>query len=434
MKEEARVFAVLPDSIAMEADIEPGDIILSVNGHKIHDELDFRYYTAAEEFTVEVEKKNGDVEIIEIHNPDMEDMGIEFERALFSGAKYCSNKCIFCFIDQLPRGMRKSLYFKDDDSRLSFLTGNYVTLTNASDEDIEKIIRLRLDPINISVHTTNPKLRQMMLGNKKAGELLGHMQRLAKGGIHQNCQIVLVRGVNDKKELDYTLSDLAKLHPFVRSVSVVPVGITRYREGLYPLKPFDKEESIRVLEQVKNAQEQFLSQIGTRFVYAADEFYVKAGLDVPPWEEYEGFPQIENGVGMIRSFTDEFLDALDKNAPQKECRVTLVTGTAAEKMLCGLAEEARRRYPRVFIDVISVRNEFFGGEVSVCGLITGGDIVKGLKGNRPSGKVIIPDSMLRYGTDVFLDNMTVDGVSRMVGAKIVPALCEGHKLWEEIIS
>ncbi len=429
----AYVCSVLPGSIAEEADIQKGDIILEVNEKEIHDELDFRFYTASDLFSVTVQKQNGDTEIIEIENPDMEDMGIEFERALFSGAKSCSNRCIFCFIDQLPEGMRDTLYFKDDDSRLSFLTGNYITLTNASDDDIDKIIKMRLDPVNISVHTTNPALRRKMLGNKRAGELMGHMRRLALGGIHQNCQIVLVKGVNDGDELLRSVNDLAALHPYVTSLSVVPVGITRYRQGLYPLKPFSKEDSGEVLSIINEAQERLLKTIGTRFVYAADEFYVNAKREVPHSSDYEGFPQIENGVGLIRSLKDELLDAIAKKPPNGERNVTLVTGEAAYQTLCVLKNAAEDMYPQIKIDVVSVKNEFFGGHITVSGLLTGSDLVRALSGQKFHGKVMIPDVMLRHGTDIFLDDMTVGELSRIIGTQITVSPCTGGGLWNEII-
>ena len=428
----AQISGVVKDSIADELGLKAGDVIISINGKEIEDELELRFYEAAEFITLEVEI-DGEREIIDIENPDMESLGVEFESALFGNAKHCSNKCIFCFIDQMPPGMRETLYFKDDDSRLSFLTGNYVTLTNVRDEDIDKIIKMRMEPVNVSVHATNPELRVRLLKNPKAADLKRHMKRLADGRIHMNCQVVLMPEINDGAELDRTFSDLSELYPYVSSVCVVPVGITKYREGLCPLRNFTSDESRAVIEQIYSWQEKFLDKIGTRFVYAADEFYLSAGVDIPPEEEYEGYPQLDNGVGLIRGFRDEFMQALDK-APKGARKVDLVTGYAAYEELLSLSDKAMKRYGNVKITVHRIRNDFFGETITVAGLVTGGDIIKQLSGSKLTGTLIIPDCMLRSGTDVFLDDCTVGDIEKALGVKILVTTCDGQDLWERIIS
>lgn len=428
---KAVISDIVKGSIADELCLKKGDIVVSVNGNAICDELDFRFYTASEYIELEV-ITGGEREIIEIENPDYEDIGIEFESALFGNAKSCKNKCIFCFIDQLPRGMRKSLYFKDDDSRLSFLTGNYITLTNVTDEDIEKIIKMRFDPVNISVHTTNPELRVYMLKNPNAANILKYIKRLYDGKIHMNCQIVLVKGVNDKGELDNTISDLASFYPYITSVSVVPMGMTKFRDGLYQAEPFDKNESLEIINQVHLCQKKLLKEIGTRFIYAADEFYLKAEAEIPENEEYEGYYQIENGVGLIRSFRDEFIKSLSA-APEKECEATLITGEAAYGELVFLANYAMKMYNSVKIDVQKVRNDFFGQGVTVAGLVTAGDIINQMKDKPLFKKVLIPDVMLRAGEDVFLDDLHVTDVSRELGRPVFVTNCSGSDLWKKII-
>ncbi|HPP36851.1 MAG TPA: DUF512 domain-containing protein, partial [Clostridiales bacterium] len=320
MKKKIVITNVQPNSAATDAGIEPGDLLLSVNGQHITDIFDYRFLTADSNLLVEIEKKNGDIWEIEIEKDEYEDLGLEFEDPLISEAKHCANKCLFCFIDQLPKGMRETLYFKDDDSRLSFLNGNYVTLTNMKRNELERIVRYRMTPVNVSVHTTNPGLRVKMLGNRFAGDVLDKIRILTDGGINVNAQIVLCRGLNDGPELDRTLSELSALWPGMASISVVPVGLTKWREGLYPLEPFTAAEACEVLAQVGEWQKKFLDEFGTRLVYAADEFYIKAGAELPAYEEYEDFPQIENGVGMMKQFMYEFDDFLDTNGSMLDSR------------------------------------------------------------------------------------------------------------------
>lgn len=429
---KAVVYAVFPDSDAEAAGIVPGDIIEEINGHVPEDELDFRFYGCEDIVTLSVLKTDGTREIIEFEEPESPDLGIQFESALFGNAKSCTNNCIFCFIDQLPPGMRETLYFKDDDARLSFLTGNYITLTNVKDADIEKVIRMRLEPINISVHTTDPDLRCKMLKNRFAGTALRHIEKLYNGKLHMNGQIVLVPGVNDGEALDKTIQELAKYAPYMQSVSVVPVGITKYRDGLPSLSSFNTETAEKVLQQVTCWQEKLLSEIGTRFIYASDEFYLLSGREIPPAENYEGYAQIENGVGLLRSLEDEFRDALDMESKVKPRHVSVITGKAAYGLMKKLAQLAMDKHPALKIDVHCITNHFFGERITVAGLLTGQDIAAQLAG-LPLGEIaFIPSSMLRSGTDVFLDDMTVPQLSEKLQTPICAVECDGFDLWDKL--
>ena len=418
-------------SIADEIGLSPGDEILAINGSRIEDELDLRFLCTAEYLEIEA-VIGGEHEIIEIDNPEREDLGVAFESALFGNAKHCSNKCIFCFIDQLPPNMRKSLYFKDDDSRLSFLTGNYVTLTNAKESDIDKIIKMHMEPINVSVHTTNPSLRVFMLKNPKAAKITRQMKKLADGGIHMNCQIVLVRGINDGDELKKTVRDLSELHPYVTSVSAVPMGMTKFRKGLFEAKSYDKESSQQVISDIFSLQNEMLNKIGTRFIYIADEFFLMAEHPIPSDEEYEDYCQIENGVGLMRSFETEFCDAM-KHPPENDVSVDIITGLAAYDEIKRLAKKACLMYNNVRINVHGVRNDFFGEKITVAGLVTGGDIIKQLSGKTSGNKTIIPDVMLRSGTDIFLDDLTVSDIEHALNTKILVTDSSGAGLWDTII-
>jgi len=363
----SKIIYVEPDSLAEEAGIDAGDILLKVSGHEIHDILEYRYLMSEYEVTVTIEKKNGDIEEILIEN-DYEDIGIEFESGLMDNAKSCTNKCIFCFIDQLPEGMRETVYFKDDDTRLSFLQGNYVTLTNMSDEELDRMIAMRVSPINISVHTTNPELRVKMLNNRFAGRVYDIMKRFSENNIHMNCQIVLCPGINDGAELERTVFDIKKLYPYVDSLAIVPVGLTGHREGLCELKEFDKEGSKKVIERVTRWQEEFLREIGTRLVYLSDEFYINAGEELPEPEDYEGYPQIENGVGLIPSLKEEFFAALSMVKKKSKRHISVATGELAYDFIKGLCEKLEEK-TGITIDVYAIKNEFFGGGVNVSGLV-----------------------------------------------------------------
>ncbi len=429
---KAVVKAVFPDSDAAFLGIEPGDIIEKVNGKKPEDELDFRFYALDDAVTLSVLKTDGTREIITLEEPESPDLGIQFESALFGSAKRCANQCIFCFIDQLPPGMRDTLYFKDDDARLSFLTGNYITLTNLRDRDVDKIIRMHLSPINISVHTTDPDLRCKMLKNRHAGRALRHMERLYEAGILMNGQIVLVPGVNDGAALEKTISDLSRLSPHMQSVSVVPVGITKYRDGLPKLESFTKETASEVLSLVSRWQTRLLSEIGTRFIYAADEFYLLADVPVPPEEAYEGYAQIENGVGLLRSLEEEFCTALCEKPAFTPREVSIVTGKAAQKLMEKLALLCMEKCPGLSVKVHAVTNHFFGEKITVSGLITGQDILTELSGKDLGKAAYIPSSMLRHNTDTFLDDMTVSQISEALSTPFFAVEPDGAALWDAL--
>lgn len=430
---DRKIAYVEPESLAEQAGICPGDILVSVNGEQPQDILEYRYLCAEYEVTLEIEKPDGTHEIITIES-DYEDLGIEFCEGLIDTAQSCRNKCIFCFIDQLPRGMRETVYFKDDDARLSFLQGNYVTLTNMSDEDIDRLIRMRVSPINISVHTTNPELRKTMLNNRFAGNILERMKKFAAAELYMNCQIVLCPGFNDGAELDRTIIELAALLPYASSLSVVPVGLTRYREGLCQIKPFTRESSLAVIRQVEAHQNRIFAEHGTRFVYLSDEFYLNAGLDVPDSDSYEGFPQIENGVGLIASMREEFNDGITRIPKRSFCRrIAIATGELAAEFIRSLAKRVEAAADGVSVTVYAVKNDFFGGGVNVAGLVCACDIIKTLDDEPDYDEILIPDSMLRDGEDVFLDNMTLDALCRRLNAKITPVPNDGYVFIESII-
>ncbi len=432
-KADTKIKYIEPYSAAEEAGLEAGDILVSINGHDFHDILEYRYLTAEYEVTLEVIKKDGITEIITIEN-DYEDLGIEFSEGLIDAAQSCCNKCIFCFIDQLPKGMRETVYFKDDDTRLSFLQGNYVTLTNMSDDEIDRLIKMRVSPINISVHATEPKLRSTMLNNRFAGKCYEIMQRFAENGIYMNCQIVLCPGINDGENLRKTLYDLGVLYPYVNSISVVPVGLTRYRDGLYPLKSFTKESSAEAVKFTEDIQNKFLEQYGTRLVYLSDEFYIAADMPIPDSECYEGFPQLENGVGLIASMREEFNSAIKllKSKP-RSIHVSIATGEISYAFISGLAEKIEHKCEGIEIDVYAIKNNFFGGGVSVSGLVCGCDIIEQLEGKITTNKLLIPHSMLRDDDNIFLDDTTVRDVEKALNVQIVPVLNDGYEFIEKIL-
>lgn len=433
MAKKRKINFVEPGSLAEEAGIEQGDFLLLINGHDVRDVLEYRYLMSEYEVSVTIEKKNGDIEEITIEN-DYEDIGIEFESGLMDNAKSCTNKCIFCFIDQLPKGMRETVYFKDDDTRLSFLQGNYVTLTNMKDEEIERIISMRVSPINISVHTTNPELRVKMLNNRFAGRIYDIMKLFSENNIHMNCQIVLCPGVNDKEELERTVFDIRKLYPYVDSLAIVPVGLTKHREGLYPLEEFSKEGSKEVIEQVSVWQEQFLKEIGTRLVYLSDEFYLNAKIPLPGAEEYEGFPQLENGVGLISGMEEEFSSALSMLKKKKRNReISVITGELAYDFIKSMAKRIEEVTQGVTVYVYPVKNEFFGGGVNVSGLVTGGDIIKQLKGKIKTEYALIPEVMLRDNDDIFLDDVTVGELEKELLVKVLSVSNDGYDFLEKVL-
>ena len=433
MKAYTKIIGVEPGSIAQEAGIEAGDTLVSIDDTKVADILQYKYLCAAEELTLEILKENGDTEFIEIEKYEYEDLGIEFEYPLLGPARACANKCIFCFIDQLPCGMRKTLYFKDDDSRLSFLHGNYVTLTNLSDADIERLCATRVSPINISVHATDPEVRKFMMGNKNAGNVVERMNRFAKSGIVMNCQIVLCRDINDGKVLDDSIKTLGEMYPHIYSVSVVPVGLTDHRKGLFDLKPFDKESATAVVKQVTAWQKKFYKQYGTRIIYLADEFYLKAEMPLPDTEEYEDFPQIENGVGLISSMQEEFDLALKSVKPMTAKRtVSIATGEAAYDFISSISKRLEEAAEGLKIKVYKVKNLTFGEKITVAGLLCGKDIIEGLEGKELGETLYLSSSMLRDGENVLLDDITTDDLAEALGVEIVTIDCDGAQFVQKL--
>ncbi len=427
-----KILAVLPRSIAAKAGIHGGDVLVSINQNEIRDVLDYRFYLTDTNVSVTL-SRGGAEYTVHINKGEYDDIGLEFETPLMDKKHTCQNGCVFCFIDQLPPGMRESLYFKDDDDRLSFLHGNYVTLTNLKDADIDRIIKMHISPVNVSVHTTNPDLRVKMMKNKHAGEVLSYLGRMADAGIALCTQIVLCKGLNDGAELDRTMHDLIEYHPSLRSCAIVPVGLTKYREKLYPLEAFSPEECAAVIEQVNAFGEECLQKFGTRIFYCSDEFYVRAGLPLPPEEYYEDYSQIENGVGMLTSMKSEFdfeLDYLDElldgfRAPRT---VSVATGIAAHEHISSLAKELMARVDGLTVNVYPIVNNFFGPSVTVAGLLTGTDVVEQLKGRELGDELLFPAVMLRSDGDVFLDDMTPAELSERLGVPVCPSENDGAKL------
>ncbi len=406
------ITGVDPHSRAERLGIRKGDALVSINGHRIIDVLDYRFFETERELRLELER-NGNPFTLELAKPQYAELGLEFATYLMDEQRSCRNKCIFCFIDQLPPGMRETLYFKDDDDRLSFLFGNYVTLTNMDDREVDRILQMHISPINVSVHTMEPELRCKMMQNRFAGDSLRHLYRMAEGGVKLNCQIVLCPGVNDGEHLAYTLEKLLGLGESLLSVACVPVGLTRYREGLFPLRPFDRESARAALGILEEYGEKFLQERGSRTVYPSDEFYLIAQRPLPPLEFYEDLPQIENGVGMLRDLEDAFLWALEDCAlPGKPRRVTIPTGEGAFPFLNSMLDVLRAKSSALQIDLLPVHNDFFGGTVDVTGLLTGRDIVKALKGRELGDEILLAGNMMKAGEDIFLDDMTLEELSQ----------------------
>ena len=458
-------------SIAWEQGIVPGDFLLSINDSEVIDVFDYRYLCQDTSLKVTIEKADGTVVSFEVEKEEDEELGLEFSEGLMDEYRHCSNKCIFCFIDQMPPGMRETLYFKDDDMRLSFLQGNYVTLTNLSDKDVERIIKYRLEPINVSFQTTNPELRCKMLNNRFAGDALKKADILYEAGITLNGQIVLCKGINDGDELERSLSDLYKYVPTLESLSVVPVGLSKYRDGLFPLEPFEKEDAIKVLETIHKWQNKAFSEHGVHFVHASDEWYVLASEELPEEERYDGYLQIENGVGMLRSLIVEFEDGLmelkeaidnykpgifaklnrkgyDKNYEEmsgiknvsklielieKGRSVSFVTGRISYPYMEKLINRFMEVFPSYNVNVFPIRNDFFGERITVTGLITGQDIVKQLDGKELGETLVIPENMLRSGTDVFLDDTRLVDIEKSLHISTSIVKSNGRNLIENII-
>lgn len=447
-KYEHKIKAVYPESIAEELEIETGDVLLAINNETVSDVFDYRYLINDEYVEVLIRKADGEEWLLEIEKDFDDDLGIEFENDLMSEYKSCHNKCIFCFIDQMPKGMRETLYFKDDDSRLSFLQGNYITLTNMNDEDIDRIIKMQLAPINISVQSTNKELRCKLLNNRFAGEKLKYIDRLYEGHVEMNGQIVCCKGVNDGAELLRSIEDLSKYLPFMRSVSVVPAGITKYREGLYPIELFNKKEAEEIIDMVEAHQKKYYEAFGLHFIHASDEFYLLAGRDFPEEERYDGYIQLENGVGMMRLLITEFDDAFFnlkkskkyKTLSKKLCRtVTIATGKLAYPVIKDFADKLMAAFSELSINVYCIRNDFFGETITVSGLITGQDLIKQLKekkalGNDLGDTLIIPANMLRTGEKVFLDDVTTDDVEQELGISVAASETNGYHFLEAVLN
>lgn len=403
-----RISQVKEGSIAWELEIEPGDELLSINGETVEDVFDYHYLVNDEELELLICKQNGEEWELEIEKDLEEDLGLEFENSLMDEYRSCRNHCVFCFIDQMPPGMRETLYFKDDDSRLSFLQGNYVTLTNMSNHDIDRIIRYHLAPINISFQTTNPKLRCEMLHNRFAGDIFPKVQRLYEAGIEMNGQIVLCKGLNDKAELERSISDLTKYLPHLKSVSVVPVGLSKYREGLYPLEPFTKEEAEQVIDTIEAWQKKLFPQYGLHFIHASDEWYLLAGRKLPEEARYDGYLQLENGVGMLRLLKEEVTAELEKHSSdQRTRRISFATGRLAYPYIKKYAEQIQKKYPNLEILGYEIRNDFFGELITVSGLLTGQDLMAQLSGKDLGECLLLPCNLLRSGEDIFLDDVQV---------------------------
>lgn len=411
MKHVHIIDRVLPGSIAEELEIEKGDRLLSINGQEIGDVFDYHFLVNDDYLNVLIEKPDGEQWELEIEKDYEDDLGIEFGQGLMDEYRSCRNKCMFCFIDQMPKGMRETLYFKDDDSRLSFLQGNYITLTNMSDYDVDRIVRYHLEPINISFHTTNPELRCKMLHNRFAGEALKKIDRLYEGGITMNGQIVLCKGVNDGEELERSIRDMMKYLPCLQSVSVVPVGLTKYREGLYPLESFTKEDAKKVLAIIHKWQQKAYDEYGYHFIHAGDEWYILAEEEIPEEERYDGYLQLENGVGMMRLLQNEFKEAYDAlSGDDKEREVSVATGLLSYPLIKSMSERLEKKYPNTKIHVYGIKNDFFGEKITVSGLITGQDLVGQLKGRPLGNRLLLPCNMVRTQEQDFLDDMTREQV------------------------
>ncbi len=414
-----KISQVKEGSIAWELEIEPGDELIRINGQTIEDIFDYHYLVNDEYIELLVRKPSGEEWELEIEKEFEDDLGIEFENGLMDEYRSCRNKCVFCFIDQMPPGMRETLYFKDDDSRLSFLQGNYVTLTNMSDHDIDRIIHYHLAPINISFQTTNPELRCKMLNNRFAGEIFPKVQRLYENGIEMNGQIVLCKGLNDKEELERSIRDLTQYLPHLRSVSVVPVGLSKYREGLYPLEAFTKEDAAQVIDTIEKWQKKIFPEFGMHFIHASDEWYLLAGRELPEEERYDGYLQLENGVGMLRLLETEIEVALKKkNSDDRKRKISFATGKLAYPHIRRYADKIAEKFPYIEIKGYEIRNDFFGERITVSGLLTGQDIMHQLENKDLGECLLLPCNLLRSGEDVFLDDKTVGEIEEVLNVPV----------------
>ena len=425
---------IIDGSIAQELEIEPGDELVSINDQPVGDILDYRYLCNEEYLVVVIRKPDGEEWELEIEKEFEEDLGMEFENGMMDDYHSCHNKCIFCFIDQMPEGMRDTLYFKDDDSRLSFLQGNYITLTNLKEEDIQQIIKYHLSPINISFQTMNPQLRCKMLNNRFAGEALKKVDRFIEAGIEMNGQIVLCKGVNDGAELEYTIEQLTRYLPNLTSVSVVPVGLTKFRDGLYPLEPFTKEDAIQVLATIHKWQNRIMKEHHTHMIHASDEWYILAEKDLPQEDNYDGYPQLENGVGMIRLFLNEVTEELaGREGDDRAHTVSVATGLLAEPYIRQAAEEVKAIYPNITVQVYPITNYFFGEKITVAGLLTGKDLSEQLKEKDLGERLFLSCNVLRDGETVFLDDMTLAELENTLQVPVHIVKSDGQCLYEEML-
>lgn len=429
-----KIFDVTTGSHADKAGIKKGETLLSINSNEIVDVLDYRFYQVNRKLTLEVADEDKNVRTIEMTKGEYEEIGLEFETYLMDKQHSCRNKCIFCFIDQLPKGMRESLYFKDDDSRLSFLFGNYITLTNVTEHEIDRIIKMHISPINVSVHTTNPELRCKMMNNRFAGDTLKYLKRFADAGITLNCQIVSCPGINDGDELVRTLTDLENLG--VNMTAIVPVGLTRYRENLYPLVPYNKETAGQTIDIIEKMGDECVKKHGRRIFFPGDEFYLLAEREIPSPEFYEDFSALEDGIGMIAYLTDDVgwkLEELD--ADESLChKVTIACGEGVFPYMKRIMSMINEKFPNITINTRAIKNNFFGGGVNVSGLVTGGDLIDQLRGDDLGDRLIITSSMLRFENDLFLDDVSTDDVERELGVTLVPVNNNGNDLVEAVIA
>ncbi len=430
---------VIEDSIAWELEIEPGDYLVSINNKEIQDIFDYHYLCEDEYLEILIEKADGEEWLLEVEKDEDEELGLTFSDSLMDNYKRCHNNCVFCFIDQNPTGMRETIYFKDDDTRLSFLQGNYVTFTNLQDKDIDRIIEYKLAPINISVHTTNEELRCKMLNNRFAGRVNSIMKRLYDAKIPMNAQIVLCKGLNDGKELEKTLDDLLQYAPVMQSLSIVPVGLTKYREGLYPLESFNKDDAIKLIETVEKYQKKALEKCGTHFVHASDEWYINAGIDFPDADNYDGYIQLENGVGMSRLLFDEFEEAIEQFIEDNKGpflgykKVSTITGVLAYESKLKLKEYLKAVAPNIEFDIYPIVNNFFGEKITVTGLLTGQDIIEQLKDKDLGDVLLLPCNTLKSDEDIFLDDITLEQLQNALQVKVVVVQSSGMDLFNRII-
>lgn len=420
-------------SCAYKKGIAPGDVLLSINDNEIVDVLDYRFYQVNKKLVLLIQTKSGKTKKVKIKKEEYQELGLQFDSYLMDKEHSCKNKCIFCFIDQLPKGMRDTLYFKDDDSRLSFLFGNYITLTNLTEHEVSRIIKMHISPINVSVHTTNPELRCKMMNNRFAGKSLDALRRFAEAGLTINCQIVACPGINDGDELRRTIEDLEALG--VECVAVVPVGLTDYRQGLYPLTPYTKETALDTLNIIEEYGNSFKEKYGRRTVYAADEFYLKAGVDIPKPDYYEGYPALENGVGIIALLREEVeFDMEDREEDLTlSQKVTVVCGECGADCLKDILKAVNIKYPNIIINTVAIKNNFFGGGIDVTGLVTGQDLIAQLKGQDLGSKLVIPASMLRFEGDIFLDDVSLEDVERELNINVKVSDNSGSCLVSEIV-